>query len=138
MEEKQVFVSFKKPLYKENKSDLLMCKTNIIVLQKSLVNLHAIRSNKKRLLNLLFKLAQSTEITAKKLDNKIPDSSIPKELKIKQLKKELTKKKAIQKKEIISSVEKKNNLPIINKDDLEMSYLDKELLELNQRIKELD
>ncbi len=127
MEAQQVYISFESQDYKLNKTSLLMCKAELIQLQKRLTNLHAIRSYKKRLLTTIINLTSSAEFSVQKLDDKMPDPAMPHHLK-KSLNKKVSKDKPgahIQKKEMPVKVE------------FDVESLDKELLELNKRIKEL-
>jgi len=130
MEERQVYISFEGPEYKSNKASLLQCKSEIIQLQKRLVNLHALRSHKKRLLSSLAHLASSAEFKTEKLDEKMPDHEMPRHLKNK-----LSKK--------VEKVKQKLTAPkptkevSIHEENVDVSDLDKELMELNRRIKEL-
>jgi len=126
MEAQQVYISFENQEYKLNKMSILMCKAEIIQLQKRLTNLHALRSHKKRLLATLAHLASSTEFIVERLDDKMPDPLMPKHIKNK------INKKA-EKKLLVKKQQKEK----IVQEEFDISNLDRELLELNKRIKEL-
>ncbi|MEI7719425.1 MAG: hypothetical protein WCI72_06140 [archaeon] len=129
MEERQVYISFETPDYKLNKTSLLMCKAEIIQLQKRLTNLHALRSHKKRLLANLSKLTSSTEFIVQRLDEKMPDPTMPRHIKNK-FSKRVEKAKQ---KFLAPKPPKEKSI----EEDFDVSNLDRELLELNKRIKEL-
>jgi hypothetical protein len=128
VEERQVYVSFENPDYKSNKAELLRCKANLINIQKCLHNIQAMRSNKKRLIAHLYKLVSSSEFIVERLQEKMPDPTLPKGLKFNS-----NKKTKIADKEPKIKIKKEKN----DEDDFSISNLDKELLELNQKIKEL-
>lgn len=131
MEERQVYISFESPEYRVNKTSLLMCKAEIIQLQKRLTNLHALRSHKKRLMSSLSHMASSTEFIVQRLDGKMPDPTMPKHIKNKlSTKVEKTKQKSF----LLKSPKEK---VIKQEEDFDVSNLDRELLELNKRIREL-
>lgn len=130
MEERQVYISFEGPEYKYNKASLLQCKSEIIQLQKRLVNLHALRSHKKRLLSNLAHLTSSTEFIAQRLEEKMPDHEMPKHLKNK-----ISKKVEKVKQKLIAPKHPKEE--VTKEEEFDVSDLDKELMELNRRIKEL-
>jgi hypothetical protein len=127
MEERQVYVSFENPDYKNNKAELLRCKANLVNLQKALHNLHAIRSNKKRLIAHLHSLISASDGAVERLKGKMPDPTMPKGMGLSQ--KHVAKKEHAAKVAKIK-VEKAEN-------DFVIDNLDKELLELNRKIKEL-
>lgn len=129
MEERQVFISFESPEYKSNKASLLSCKIEIVQLQKRLITLHALRSNKKRLLANLDHLISSANFTIEKLDERMPDPTMPKHIKNKISKKE----EHIKKKLVAPTILKEK----IVEEEVGLSNLDRELIELNRRIKEL-
>lgn len=129
MEERQVYVSFENEEYKTNKAELLKCKVAIINLQKNLTRLAAARSAKKRLLSQLLKQVSSTGFIVNRLDDRMPDSSMPKHVKDKMPKQKHEVKKEKAKIEKIKEV--------IETPEADISGLDKELLELNRRIREL-
>lgn len=125
MEERQVYISFENKDYKVNKTSLLTCKAEIIRLQKRLTTLHAIRANKRRLLATLITMASSAEFIVSRLDDKMPEPSVSKHIK-----------------NHISKKVEKIKVPVAKKEpkmkeEFDVTNLDKELLELNRRIKEL-
>jgi hypothetical protein len=130
MESKQVYISFENYEYRDNKSNLLKCKADIIQLQKRLVTLHALRSHKKRLLSNLAHLAASTSFIIRRLEGKMPDHEMPKQLKNKLFK----KVEKVKQKRAVTEVIKEEE---IYEEDNHLSDLDKELMELNRRIREL-
>jgi hypothetical protein len=129
MEERQVYISFEGPEYKYNKASLLQCKSAIIQLQKRLANLHALRSHKKRLMANLAHLVSSMEFITERLEEKMPDHEMPRHLKNK-----LSKKVEKVKQKLIAPKHPKEE---VIKEEVDVSDLDKELMELNRRIKEL-
>jgi uncharacterized membrane-anchored protein YjiN (DUF445 family) len=129
MEERQVYISFEGLEYKSNKASLLQCKSEIIQLQKRLVTLHALRSHKKRLLSNLAHLISSTEFVTERLEEKMPDHEMPRHLKS-----QLSKKVEKVKQKLIAPKHPKEE---IMKEAFDVSDLDKELMELNRRIREL-
>lgn len=130
MEERQVYISFESPEYRANKASLLMCKAEIIQLQKRLTSLHALRSHKKRLMINLSHLTSSMEFIVERLDDKMPDPTMPKAIKNKLSKKGEKKKEKI-------SLPKIPKSKVMKEEYFDISNLDKELIELNRRIKEL-
>ena len=129
MESRQVYISFESPEYRLHKASLLKCKADIVQLQKKLVNIRALRSHKKRLLANLAHLLSSTQFTVERLEERMPEHDMPKNLKNK-----ISKK--------VGKVKIKVHIPKIPRekiveDKFDVSSLDKELLELNRRIKEL-
>ena len=126
MEERQVYISFENKDYKVNKTSLLMCKAEIIQLQKRLTTLHAIRANKRRLLATLMNMASSAEFIVSRLDDKMPEPAVSKHMQKKFNKRTEKIKVPLAKKE-----------PKIKEEEFDVTNLDKELLELNRRIKEL-
>jgi len=131
MEAKQVYISFENQEYRSNKASLLICKAEIIQLQKRLVNLHALRSHKKRLLANLAHLTSSTEFIVERLEEKMPEHEMPKHLKRK-----ISKKVEKTKQKIITANPSKENV-VKPEEAFDVSDLDKELVELNRRIREL-
>ena len=129
MEERQVYISFEDKDYRFNKASLLICKADIIILQKSLARLHAIRSTKKRLIVSLLTLIASSQFVVNRLDEKMPDSSMPRNIKI-----NLDKKTKKVKNPVLP---REKTEKIIKIEELDLTNLDNELLELNKRIKAL-
>jgi len=127
MEERQVYVSFENPAYRKNKAELLKCRANLVTIQKSFHQLHAIRSNKRRLIVHLNKLVSSSRFVVERLQDKMPDPTMPKGMNLGKIKKKEHDK--IQKVAKIKVESTENDFVIDN--------LDKELLELNKKIKEL-
>lgn len=127
MEERQVYVSFENAEYKANKAELLRCKAALIILQKNITRLAAVRSAKKRLLSQLFKQVSSMESIILRLDDRMPDSDLPKNMKDKLIKQNRQKEKV--------KVEHFKEISEVSESGI--SSLDKELLELNKRIREL-
>ena len=130
MEAKQVYISFENQEYKLNKTSLLMCKAEIIQLQKRLTNLHAIRSHKRRLLASLVSLTSSTEFIVQRLDEKMPSPGMPAHIKNKFSK----NIKKVKQKFLAPKLPKEREIKV---EEFDVSNLDKELIELNKRIKEL-
>ena len=128
MEEKQVYIFFETTEYKFNKAELLKCKANLILIQKNFAQLAAIRSRKKRLLIELAKSFSSAHYVVTKLENKMPEQDLPKELMRAIGEKSARKPK---RDETHSKKEKENFF------EVDSSSLDKELFELNKKIKEL-
>jgi hypothetical protein len=129
MEEKQVYVSFENEEYKLSKAGLLMCKMDLINLQKHITRLAAIRSAKRRLIAQLSQEISSVSSIVLRIDEKMPDKSLPKRIKNKvhHQKKEKTEKQPPKEK-----IQK-----IIYEEETDFSRFDKELLELNSKIKSL-
>ena len=133
MEEKQVYIFFESEEYKTNKAELLKCRANLVLIQKGLAHLSAIRSRKRRLLIELHKSFSSAHYVMNKLDDKMPEQTLPKGLKgIFDDKKSnnLKHQEVGNKKE---KDKKKENIFEIDSSDL-----DKELFELNKKIRELN
>ncbi len=127
MEERQVYISFESAEYKFYKASILNCRAEVVQLQKRLVNLHALRSHKKRLLANLASLISSGDYVVERLDERMPDPSLPPGLKSK------LSKKVKQKVVILKPLKEKE----IKQEDFDVSDLDRELMDLNRRIKEL-
>ncbi len=122
-EEKQIYISFEKRPYKENKSELLKTHIDLINLQKKINHLKAIRSNKKRYLSALNREFNVLQELLVKVDTKMPEPGYPK--------KGLIKNKDKQK--VNKSKEDKRNIPEIEKDSLE-----EELKEIQRKLKQLE
>ncbi len=129
-DEKQIYVSFEKGYYKLNKAELLKCQMNLVNLQKMMNHLKAIRANKKRYLAELNKKFSGMNIVLERLDTKMPEAGLPKHIK----KKVKEHKKA---QENVFEEKKVKIKPIKQVKDDEVDNLDKELLEIQRRLKEL-
>ncbi len=122
VEEKQVYVSFNNLEYKNSKQVLLLSQFDLVNLQKRVYHLKAIRSAKRRLISQLYRCFSKLNIIADRLDKKLPDSKLPKGIK-------LHKKRVI-----------KEKVFVLKKADEEQSIsdLDKELLDIQERLKKLN
>ncbi len=129
MEERQVYVSFENEEYKANKAELLRCKVALVNLQKNITMLSATRSSKRRLLAQLLKQVSSTGFVVSRLNDKMPDSSLPKHIRDKMPK--------AQHKNTKEKMVKEKVKEIIEAPEMDIGGLDRELLELNRRIKAL-
>ena len=127
MEEKQIYLSFEEENYKRNKARLLKCQAELIKLQKTLSQIKAVRSQKKRLMNNLVGLVSKANSTVFKLDGKLPDLGLPKHIKEIQTKSD---------KKASFGTEKKKTAK--ESSDFDINNLDKELLEINRRLKVLE
>lgn len=118
----QIYVSFERDDYKIHKSTLLKAKSDVIKLQKRILTLRAIRSQKKRNHAILEKIMQVIEMSCTKLDERLPEFRMPSELKVK-----------------VEKVEKKVQINgKIDKKKLPEDYLEDELTEINKKLKELN
>ena len=124
MEEKQVYISFEKDEYKTSKAGLLKCRANLINIQKSLQQLAAIRSTKKRLIGQLQKSLSSAGYVTNRLNEKMPDSSLPKSVQDKYDKRKKDSKEKIQELKQIDF-------------EVTIDTLDRELREINRKLTEL-
>lgn len=129
VDEKQIYVSFEKRSYKENKKTLLETQEDFIKLQKKLVHLKATRGHKKRLMEELNRVLGKIDFVIERLDTRLPDDKLPSGVK-KLLNKKETK---ITKKETKKKVEKEN---IVHKKEIDS--LDNELLEIQKKLKSLE
>jgi hypothetical protein len=116
-EDKQLYVSFEKDYYKSNKTNLLETKAKLILLQKSLQRLKAIRSTKKRLITQLVTMISSSNVVAQRVYGKFPDVSLHRKMKNENKKKKTSGEKV---------------------EDFDVDNLDKELIEINRKLKELN
>jgi len=108
-----------------SKQQLLRAQVDFINLQKKLNHLLAIRRNKKRLMSQLHKLVSNSFYVADKLDNNLPDPNLPTKIR-----NQISKKK-----EKKAKVVKHTEQP---KMEFDVDHLDKELLEIQRKLKELN
>ena len=133
MEEKQIYISFERPEYKQNKAELLQCHLALINLQKRVSHLKAIRANKKRHLAQLSKSFASLGVIIERLDLKLPESVLPNELKKKMA---LTKHKE-GKKEFVEKPRKEKVVKEKEASEEAISDLDNELLRIREKLNSL-
>jgi hypothetical protein len=142
MEEKQVYMSFEKEEYKQNKIELLKCRSEMILLQKNLQHLKAVRARKLRLVSELAREFSITLDVADKLCVKFPEQSLPKKIKEKMKGRNLDGKALGKKTNMIFSEQKEkksdSNKQSQKSNRLNSDDFDKELFELNKKIKELE
>ncbi|MBP7708547.1 hypothetical protein KA107_02585 [Candidatus Pacearchaeota archaeon] len=125
-EEKQIYVSFDKPEYKTNKAILLKCQIDLVNLQKKMNQLKAIRGNKKRHLAQLEKNFSNMNDVLERLTSKMPEAGLPKHLKI----------KVKEKKDVVERAPKEKTTKEKKEDAVDS--LDRELLDIQRRLKELE
>ncbi len=121
MEEKQIYISFEEPEYRENKKELLLCQKNIIDIQKKLRTLSAVRSQKRRLIAQLYKIVSGAVALSERIDAKLPDGTVPKNIQFKERKQE-------------KNIPSKKDLG----EDFKVDDLDKELRDIQKKIEELN
>jgi hypothetical protein len=127
VEEKQIYISFERPEYKQGKAELLQCHRALINLQKKVNHLKAIRANKKRYLAQLSKNFAGLGIIVDRLSLKLPEEGLPADLRRKiYLKKEVAERPKKEKAEKQKVVE-----------DDSVSYLDDELLRIQEKLNSL-
>jgi hypothetical protein len=131
MADNLVYVSFERGDYKINKSTLLKAKSDVINLQKRILKLKAIRSQKKRNHEILQKIMQAIATSSARLDEKLPEFKMPEELKSKgnKVENKIKKEKIKAKMEKVEKREKRK---------LPEDYLEDELVEINRKLRELN
>lgn len=127
MEEKQIYVSFERPEYKQKKAELLQCHLALINLQKKVNHLKAIRANKKRYLAHLSKNFASLGIVLDRLNLKLPEEGLPTEL----------KRKIYPRKEIAEKPKKEKITKQRVVEEEIVSNLDQELLSIQEKLNKL-
>jgi hypothetical protein len=128
MQKKPVYLSLESQIYRQEKADLLKSKAKIIQFQQNLIVFSSVRSQKVALLFVLREALLKLQSKIDKLYQKFPEYDIPKlsipQEKVVVEKKVVTEEKVKKKEESIS-------------EDFGVDSLEKELLEINAKIKEL-
>ena len=78
----ELYISFNPEDYKTNKSNILMCRANLLETLKRLHNLKVLSKQKRDLKIKLHKLLTSVLSEIDSVENKMPTPKIPKEIKI--------------------------------------------------------